>query len=107
MTVEIEEKICDGCNKVKEPICMKVCPGDLIYKDVKENKAVLRSQSECWSCAACVKICPQEAIKLYYAPELGGRGSFLTASYQGERLIWKLNRLDGKEEKLKLQIKNT
>ena len=101
MTVEIEEKNCDGCKNSKEPVCMKVCPGDLIYKDFNLNKAVLRSQAECWSCAACVKVCPKDAIKLYYAPELGGRGSFLTANYKNKRLIWKLNKLDGEKEKIK------
>ncbi len=97
MSVKIDSNLCDGCGKMSESRCMKVCPGDLFYKN-EENKAVLYSGSDCWDCAACVKVCPKSALELFNQSQIGGRGSTLKATPTKKGLLWILKHPDGSEE---------
>lgn len=104
MAIDIDKQICNGCGQCEVSKCMEVCPGNLLYKN-KNNKAEIRDKADCWDCAACVKACPQQAIKLYLPPEIGGRGSKLYAQDLGEKIIWTLEKTDGTVEKYKIQNK--
>ena len=99
--IKINKQLCDGCGDTKEPACMRICPGDLIYK---AGQAVLRNKKECSDCSACVKVCPQNAIELYYPVELGGRGSYLTAQYEADQIIWQTNKFDGSKNEIAIKV---
>ena len=77
MSILIDRKRCDGCGLSKQPPCMKICPGNLIYKDFALKKAVLRCGADCWDCYCCVKVCPREAIEVALSYEISNRGAFL------------------------------
>jgi adenylylsulfate reductase subunit B len=94
MTVKINKKLCNGCGKGKESCCVKICPGNLLYK-TEDNKAEIRNKADCWDCAACVKKCPRQAIEMYLPVEIGGRGSTLKAKDSGDEIIWTLKKRDG------------
>ncbi|TDX50984.1 4Fe-4S dicluster domain-containing protein [Orenia marismortui] len=104
MSVKINKSLCNGCGNSKESRCMRVCPGNLIYKN-KDNQAEIRDKRECWDCAACVKECPRQAIEMYLPVEIGGRGSTLQAQDLGDKIVWKLNKLDGSVEEFNIQNK--
>lgn len=103
MAVRIDRTRCNGCGKMIEPACAAVCPGDLLYRD-KTGQCDLRDPSDCWDCAACIKECPRQAIKMFLPVEIGGRGSTLTARFTKGMVLWRLNRLDGSSETFKMQV---
>ena len=106
MTVRIEGTRCNGCGKMKEPRCVAVCPGDLLYKD-DTGKCTLRDPKDCWDCAACLKECPHQAIEMFLSVQVGGRGSTLTAQTKRDMVMWQLRRFDGKQETFKIRVRNT
>ncbi|WP_027339425.1 4Fe-4S dicluster domain-containing protein [Halonatronum saccharophilum] len=85
MTIRIDKNLCDGCGKAKEPLCVRICPGNLLYKDI-DKKAEIRDKGECWDCAGCVKECPKGAIEMYLQPEIDGRGATLRAKKKSEKV---------------------
>ncbi|GAB6099984.1 ferredoxin family protein [Halanaerocella petrolearia] len=104
MAVKINKELCNGCGKCKESRCMRICPGNLLYK-TENNKAKIRDERECWDCGACVKECPNQAIEMYLPAEVGGRGSTLKAKNLGEEIIWTLQKADGSKEEFEIQNK--
>ena len=63
MGIFVDENVCNRCGTADEPMCVRDCPGDLMF--IKENqKATIRDNRECWDCAACVKVCPTQAIAM-------------------------------------------
>ncbi|BAF58421.1 MAG: 4Fe-4S binding protein [Pelotomaculum sp.] len=97
MAVRVNRSLCNGCGDMAEPMCVAVCPGDLLYRD-ESNRCAVRDWRDCWDCAACVKECPRQAIEMFLPVQIGGRGSTLTARSGRGRITWKLTRPDGKEE---------
>ncbi|GAB6138659.1 4Fe-4S binding protein [Halanaerobaculum tunisiense] len=104
MTVKINKKLCTGCGTCQESNCMRVCPGNLLYKN-ENNTAQIRDKRECWDCASCVKACPQQAIEMYLPAEIGGRGSTLKAQNLGEEIVWTLQQVDGSRQEFRIQTK--
>ncbi|MCK8826142.1 adenylylsulfate reductase [Natroniella acetigena] len=94
MAVKINHKLCNGCGQREKSLCVRVCPGNLLYKN-EDNKAEIREKRDCWDCAACVKECLQQAIELYLPAEIGGRGSTLQAEQKKDKIIWQLKKVDG------------
>jgi electron transfer flavoprotein alpha subunit len=47
--------------------CMSSCPVDAIEMD--EQGAPIITEDKCIGCAKCVKICPAEALEMYFTPE--------------------------------------
>ncbi|MFA5882064.1 MAG: 4Fe-4S binding protein [Eubacteriales bacterium] len=105
MTVRIDSLRCSGCGREKEPRCVTVCPGNLLYKD-SSNKCVIRDPEDCWDCAACVKECPRQAIEMFLPVQIGGRGSTLQAKTEKGRITWLLTKPDGREEVFEIQTQN-
>ncbi|MCK8816109.1 adenylylsulfate reductase [Natroniella sulfidigena] len=103
MAVEINKELCNGCGKSKEPLCVRICPGNLLYKNATD-KAEIREKRDCWDCAACVKECPKQAIEICLPAEIGGRGSTLQAEKKDGKIIWYLNKVDGSVEKFKINV---
>ncbi|MGE5416486.1 MAG: 4Fe-4S binding protein [Acidobacteriota bacterium] len=104
MSIRINRALCNGCGKAKEPGCVRVCPGDLLYIDI-ENRCVLRDPRDCWDCAACVKECPRQAIELTLPTQIGGRGASLKAKRSGCSLEWLLFYPDGRTEEFIVTVK--
>lgn len=92
----INRERCNGCGQAAESCCQRVCPGDLLIR--KDGKAELRDRRSCWDCAACVKACPRQAIRLVLPAEIGGGRAWL--GIEGKE--WVLNYPDGKQERFPL-----
>ena len=97
--------MCNGCGNAKEPNCMKVCPGDLLYMDAS-GRGAIRDSRDCWDCAACVKECPRQAIEMFLPVQIGGRGSTLKAKAEKGRITWHLTKPDGSTEEFEIHIRN-
>jgi len=98
VTVRIDSQKCNGCGSLDEPFCVLVCPGDLLYRDMVENRCVIRDARDCWDCAACLKECPRQAIEMILPVQVGGCGATLTAHTLPDRIVWTLKRNDGQEQ---------
>lgn len=97
MGVFVDEKVCNGCGTAEEPLCVRDCPGDLMIL-VATNKATIRDNGECWDCAACVKICPTQAIKMALPTQVALPGVSLRGRALGHKTLWKIRTRDGREE---------
>ena len=89
MSIAINKDKCIGCRK-----CLYVCPGSLI-KFGADKKAFLKYPEDCWGCSSCLKECSQNAISLYLGADIGGMGSKLTASIEGDIVHWKIEKSNG------------
>lgn len=62
--------IIDYSKCVSCTMCAQICPLDVIRKtiDTQTNriKVIVKYPYECWHCRACVKDCPQKAIRIRY-----------------------------------------
>lgn len=66
MPILVDEKTClDGCT-----ICDFFCPGDIIYRETKEDPPVVKYPDECWYCGGCVLACPVDALTVVFPPEM-------------------------------------
>lgn len=88
MSIRINREKCIGCGK-----CTEVCPGTLI--DVQSGKALMRYPKDCWGCVSCVKECPVGAINFFLGADIGGNGSVMNVTAQGDVLHWKIEKQDG------------
>jgi len=105
MSVRINKLSCNGCGDMVEPRCVRVCPGDLLYKDMS-GQCNIREPRDCWDCAACVKECPRQAIEMFLPVQIGGRGSTLQAKTGPGRIIWQLTKPDGTREIFEIVTQN-
>lgn len=82
MSIKINKSKCVSCGK-----CLKVCPGNLIYKD-EDNKAYIKYKRACWGCSACIKECKSCAISYYLEPDIGGCGTSMYTMDNKDTLEW-------------------
>lgn len=54
--IEIDRGKCEGAGE-----CADICPAEVF--DLRDNKCVPVNMDECVDCCACVKVCPNSAIK--------------------------------------------
>ena len=75
-------------------MCVRDCPGDLMF--IKENdKATITDNADCWDCAACVKVCPTQAITMRLPTSLVVRGVTLRGRAMRHKTTWTLKLRDG------------
>lgn len=89
MSIVIKKEKCIGCKK-----CLKVCPGSLI-KFGEDQKAFMKYPEECWGCTSCLKECKQGAICFYLGADIGGMGSNLITSFEGDNVHWQIVKSNG------------
>jgi NAD-dependent dihydropyrimidine dehydrogenase PreA subunit len=66
MPILINENTClDGCT-----ICDFFCPGDIIYREARNEPPIVKYQNECWYCGACVIHCPVDAVSIVFPDEM-------------------------------------
>ena len=99
MSIRINKDRCIGCKR-----CVSVCPGSLI--DINETgKARMHYPKDCWGCVSCVKECPVQAIDFYLGADMGGRGSTMNVTTEGQYIKWHIRRPDGSEETITIDRK--
>ena len=65
MPTFVNPNACDACaTEHQGPLCVYICPNDLMALDAAINKGFNQEPELCSECYACVKLCPQEAIQV-------------------------------------------
>jgi adenylylsulfate reductase subunit B len=94
--IHVDQDVCNHCGTAPEPMCVRDCPGDLMYLDAS-GKAAITTNRDCWDCAACVKVCPTQAIHMRLPPSLVVRGVSLRGRAYHHKTTWKIALRDGSE----------
>ena len=89
MSIQIQTEKCIGCRQ-----CIEVCPGNLIKINPK-GKAYIRCVRDCWGCTSCLKECRVGAIDFFLGADMGGMGSRLSVSEQGNLRTWTVTKPNG------------
>lgn len=106
MGIFINHNLCDGCGYPQsETPCNMACPGDLIFMQ-PNRKADICCNADCWDCAACIKICPQQAIELRLPFEIVGKDGSLKARAYRDKTIWTTKDENGNEKVFETAARN-
>lgn len=106
MGIYIDHNLCDGCGYPQsETPCNMACPGDLIFMQ-SNGKAQICCNADCWDCAACIKICPQQAIEIRLPFEIVGKENSLKARAYREKTIWSAKDEAGNEHVFETNARN-
>jgi adenylylsulfate reductase subunit B len=81
------------------------CPGDLILMQ-SNGKAQICCNADCWDCAACIKICPQQAIEIRLPFEVVGKENSLKARAYRDKTIWTAKDEAGNEHIFETSARN-
>jgi adenylylsulfate reductase subunit B len=100
MSIRINKDKCIGCGK-----CTEVCPGTLI--DLTDKKAVMQYPKDCWGCVSCVKECPVGAIEFFLGADIGGNGSTMNVTTEGDILHWNIQKTDGSVTTIDVDRRNS
>lgn len=98
MSIFIDEGVCNGCGKLKETLCERICPGDLLFRN-KFHKAEIRSQAACWTCGACVKACPVQAIDLRLPSQIVKSNVSIRVRCKKRYTVWEVRDKSNVKEK--------
>jgi adenylylsulfate reductase subunit B len=84
-----------------------MCPGDLIVKDMRTNKAYLKYPEDCWDCLPCVKACPQDAIVFKLSYQFGSPMASLQPRVNAKKdeIAWELVDIHGNKETFTIRTK--
>ncbi len=88
MSIAIKSEACIGCGR-----CTEVCPGNLIR--IRDGKAVIKREKDCWGCTSCLKECRKGAILFFLGADMGGRGSTLSIEEHGPIRTWTVTDAQG------------
>ncbi len=96
MGIHVDHEACNGCGTADEAMCVRDCPGDLMLL-TPSRKAIIRDNRECWDCAACVKVCPTQAIHMQLPTAVIVDGVTLKGRALLHKTVWKLRTRDDQE----------
>lgn len=99
MSIRINSEKCIGCGR-----CSEVCPGSLIEVS---GKAYMKYPKDCWGCVSCVKECPAAAIDFFLGADIGGRGSTLNVTAEGNILHWTIHKYNGETQVIDVDRRNS
>lgn len=101
MSIRIDKQKCVGCLQ-----CTAVCPGSLIRKS-DSGKAYIKYPENCWGCVSCVKECRFGAIDFFLGADIGGVGSTMNVSYEGDIIHWNIHKYDGTQITIDVNSKDS
>ena len=59
MPTFVNPTACNACaDEHQGPLCVYICPNDLMALDIEANKGFNQEPQLCSECYACVKLCP-------------------------------------------------
>ena len=106
MPPKVNPQKCDGCRAENEPLCVQICPGDLMVLDENTGKAYCRSARDCWDCMSCVKACPHGAIETRLPYQLGYYPAKLIPLVGSNKISWTVVDIHGNVERFTFKTRN-
>ena len=88
---------CNACEGEHQgPLCVYICPNDLMVLDETINKGFNQEPEMCSECYACVKLCPTEAIHVRGYADFVPLGASVQPHRTEDGLTWEVNFRDGR-----------
>ena len=98
MPTYVDPNTCNACAGEHEgPLCVYICPNDLMTMDLEQNKGLNQEPELCSECYACVKLCPQEAIFVRGYADFVPLGASVHPTRVEGGLTWTVKFRDGRE----------
>ena len=98
MPTYVDPNTCNACaGEHQGPLCVYICPNDLMTMDVEQNKGFNQEPELCSECYACVKLCPQEAIFVRGYSDFVPLGASVHPKRVEGGLTWTVKFRDGRE----------
>ena len=97
MPTFVDPNTCNACAEEHlGPLCVYICPNDLMALDVVANKGFNQEPDMCSECYACVKLCPQEAIRVRGYADFVPLGALVQPHRTEDGLQWEVVFRDGR-----------
>ncbi len=104
----VDPNACDACAKEhRGPLCVYICPNDLMVLDPAANKGFNREPEMCSECYACVKLCPQNAVHVRGYADFVPLGAEVQPKYVGGQIQWDITFRDGRTEQFTFPVRTT
>ena len=108
MPTYVNPNTCNACTgEHLGPLCVYICPNDLMVLDPAQNKGLNQEPELCSECYACVKLCPQEAIHVRGYADFVPLGAEVQPHYEGQDIVWDVTFRDGRTEQFRFASRNT
>ncbi len=98
---------CDGCRDLDRPLCVHICPTDLMSLKQERSsaghvrKAFNREPGQCWECYACVKACPRNAVECRAYADFVPLGGSVQPLLAEASIIWTIRFRNGEKKRFK------
>ena len=97
MPTFVNPDTCNACaGEHQGPLCVYICPNDLMVLDLDANKGFNQEPDMCSECYACVKLCPQEAISVRGYADFVPLGASVQPHRTDDGLQWDVIFRDGR-----------
>ena len=108
MPTYVDPNACNACAGVHQgPLCVYICPNDLMVLDPGSHKGVNQEPEMCSECYACVKLCPPNAIHVRGYADFVPLGGEVQPSYVGGEIQWDVTFRDGRKEQFRFPVRTT
>ena len=98
MPTFVDPNACNACAEQHGgPLCVYICPNDLMVLDTDINKGFNQEADMCSECYACVKLCPQEAIHVRGYADFVPLGASVQPHRTEDGMTWDVHFRDGRE----------
>ena len=102
MPTYVDPNACNACAGVHQgPLCVYICPNDLMVLDPVQNKGFNQEPELCSECYACVKLCPENAIHVRGYADFVPLGAEVQPHYEGSDIVWDVTFRDGRTERFR------
>ncbi len=108
MPTFVDPNACNACEGEHQgPLCVYICPNDLMTLDTDLNKGFNQEPDMCSECYACVKLCPQNAIHVRGYADFVPLGAEVQPKYVDGQIQWDVTFRDGRTDQFTFPVRTT
>ncbi len=108
MPTFVDPNACNACEGVHGgPLCVYICPNDLMVLDTAKNKGFNQEAEMCSECYACVKLCPTNAIHVRGYADFVPMGAEVQPKYVDGQIQWDITFRDGRTDSFTFPVRTT
>ena len=108
MPTFVNPNACNACESVHQgPLCVYICPNDLMVMDEGRMKGFNREPEMCSECFACVKLCPQGAIDVRGYADFVPLGASVKPTRNDLEITWEVRFRDGRSMTYTYPVRST
>ena len=108
MPTYVNPNACNACaGEHRGPLCVYICPNDLMILDESIDKGFNREPEMCSECYACVKLCPENAIHVRGYADFVPLGAEVQPTYVGGNIQWDVTFRDGRTDQFTFPVRTT